>query len=71
MADRNKKMCKTVRKILLLTGMVFSLSTESILASASALPMANGEEVLTDGQSDVQDALPVEDEDGTSVENAK
>ncbi|MEI3279738.1 MAG: hypothetical protein V8R46_02600 [Eubacterium ramulus] len=65
MADRNKKVCKTIRKILLLTGMVFSLSTESILASASALPMANEEEVLTDGQSDVQDALSVEDGDGT------
>ena len=70
MADRNKKVCKTIGKILLLTGMVFSLSTESILASASALPMANEEEVLADGQSDVQDALSVEDEDGTSVENA-
>ena len=70
MADRNKKVCKTIRKILLLTGMVFSLSTESILASASALPMANEEEVLTDGQSDVQDALSVEDGEEISVENS-
>ena len=69
MADRNKKVCKTIRKILFLTGMFFSLSTESILASASALTPENVEEVLTDGQSDVQDALPVEDGEETFVKN--